>query len=298
MGFLVNSRSQAGRDIGRSVECDLFGIFQKDGYNKFLGARLKFNENCRFYIAQTLMKATDIQDIVIVDETEKCPYLEGQIARMPLRIPSRTITLEEADRRLEKGHRRTGEFIYQTQCPACNACQPIRIPISGYSFSSNQKRVLSRGDRKFRNEFSELAVDPQRVALFNKHRTQRGLAGEEAEISIDEYAWGFVRSCFLSFEITYWLENRLVCLAVCDLGKKSLSAVYTFYDPDLAEESLGTYSILKQIEYCQNFNLDHLYLGYYVADCKSMAYKQRFLPHQKLIDGQWLEFRKPSLNRD
>ncbi len=242
------------------------------------------------------MKATDIQDIVIVDETEKCPYLEGQIARMPLRIPSRTITLEEADQRLAKGHRRTGEFIYQTQCPACNACLPIRIPISDYAFSSNQKRVLKRGNQKFRNEFSELTVDPQRVALFNKHRTLRGLAGEEAEISVDEYAWGFVRSCFLSFEITYWLQRRLVCLAVCDLGKTSLSAVYTFYDPDLAEDSLGTYSILKQIEYCQSFNLDHLYLGYYVADCQSMAYKQRFLPHQKLIDGQWIESPKSSRN--
>jgi arginine-tRNA-protein transferase len=135
-----------------------------------------------------------------------------------------------------------------------------------------------------------LVSDLQRVKLFNKHRRLRGLAKRDTDIDIDEYSWGFVRSCFDSFEITYWLDEQLTCVAVCDRGTECVSAVYTFFDPDLKSDSLGTYSILKQIQYCQKNRLRYLYLGYYVAKSSHMRYKSRFLPHQRLIDGRWQQF--------
>ena len=137
-----------------------------------------------------------------------------------------------------------------------------------------------------------MVADPSRVALFNKHRRLRGLAQRDSDIDGDEYIWGFVRSCFDSFEITYWNENGLCCVGVCDRGATSLSAVYTFYDPEIRGGSLGTYSILKQIEFCKKNGLRHLYLGYYVADSPHMKYKSRFKPHERLIAGQWLSFDK------
>ncbi len=116
------------------------------------------------------------------------------------------------------------------------------------------------------------------------------LAKKATDIDMEEYVWGFVRSCFESFEITYWLEGQLACVAVCDLGRNSVSAVYTFFDPELRSASVGTYSILKQIEFCQRRNLKFLYLGYYVAESPHMKYKSRFKPNQRLIDGQWKTF--------
>jgi arginine-tRNA-protein transferase len=205
-------------------------------------------------------------------------------------MPFRAITLEDADRRLALGHRRTGEFVYQTNCPACKACQPIRIETTQFRFSRNHRRTIRRGDLRFHQQIGELVADSARVDLFNKHRQVRGLAKRDADIDIDEYAWGFVRSCFQSFEIGYYLDHQLACIAVCDLGKESLSAVYTFYDPDLRSDSLGTYSILKQIELCQQRGLKFLYLGYFVAQCENMKYKARFLPNERLIDGQWVKF--------
>lgn len=236
------------------------------------------------------MTATGPNDIVIIDETEPCPYLPEQTARMPLRMPLGPVSAEEADRRLAEGHRRTGEFIYQTQCPNCKACQPIRIDVKKFEFSSNQRRNLGRGDRKFRQEIAPLQADRQRVALFNKHRRLRGLAKRDTDIDLEEYVWGFVRSCFNSFEITYWMDDRLVCLAVCDRASNSMSAVYTFFDPDLKKQSVGTYSILKQIEYCRDAELKHLYLGYYVEGSAHMKYKSRFAPNERLVDGKWTEY--------
>ena len=105
------------------------------------------------------MKPTKATDIVIIDETESCPYLEGKTARMPLRMPLGKITLDEADQRLAEGHRRTGEFVYQTNCPDCTACEPIRLDCFEFQFSRNQRRALNKGNRKFRQETGPLQSD-------------------------------------------------------------------------------------------------------------------------------------------
>jgi arginine-tRNA-protein transferase len=231
-------------------------------------------------------------DIVIIDETEPCPYLDGQTARMPLRMPAAKISLEEADERLEDGHRRTGEFVYKTHCPGCQACQPVRVDCNDFVFSRNQRRILRRNDRLLHTQIGPLVADPQRLELFNEHRRVRGLARRDRSIDQDEYVWGFVRSCFDSFEISYWLAGELKCLAICDRGQTSLSAVYTFYDPCSSSLSLGTYSILKQIKFCQEHGLRYLYLGYYVAESPQMMYKRRYLPQERLIGGKWVRIQQ------
>lgn len=238
------------------------------------------------------MQATEFSDIVIIDETEPCPYLEGQVARMPLCMPLAKITPAQADVRLEKGFRRTGEFLYKTNCPACNACESIRVDCDAFRFSKNAKRVLNRGDRRFNQTVGDLIADTERVMLFNKHRRSRGLAKRDTDIDLEEYVWGFVRSCLDSFEISYRLDGRLIAIAICDVGKNSLSAVYTYYDPDIVRESIGTYSILKQIQMCQKRKIKHLYLGFYVEDSPPMLYKSRFRPHERLIENQWVRFEK------
>ncbi len=236
------------------------------------------------------MKPNSANDIIVIDETEPCPYLKGKIARMPLRMPIARIAGEQADTRLGLGHRRTGEFIYETQCPGCQACEPIRICVADFTFSRNHRRVLNRADRSLIVRRTRLIGDETRLNLFNRHRFERGLARRDDEIDLEEYNWGFVRSCFESFEFSFWLEGQLVGVAICDLGSDSLSAVYTFYDPDLSHLSIGTYSLLNQIRYCQMNQLKYLYLGYYVQGSPHMNYKARFLPNERLIDGQWQKF--------
>lgn len=237
------------------------------------------------------MTIQEKSDIIIIDETEPCPYLPGRTARMPLRMPLRPITPVYADELLAQGHRRTGEFIYQTQCPRCNACEPIRIDCWRFAFSSNQRRVLSRGNTRYHQQIGALVADESRVGLFNRHRQLRGLATQDKDIELDEYHWGFVRSCFDSFEMAYIDHlGQLVCVAICDRAGDSLSAVYTFFDPTIPHDSLGTYSILKQIEFCLKNRLRFLYLGYYVDRSLHMQYKSRFLPHERLVRGKWIGF--------
>jgi arginine-tRNA-protein transferase len=199
------------------------------------------------------------------------------------------MTGEEADRRFASGQRRSGEFVYSTQCPGCQACEPLRLDVNKFQASSSQRRAWRRGLAAFTVEFGPLVNDEARVELFNRHRQGRGLE-RESPIDLESYAWGLGRSCFDAFEIDYYFAGQLSGVAICDRGGNSLSAVYTYYDPALLRLSPGTFSVLRQIEFCRENGLQYLYLGFFIAESKHMAYKSNFRPHERLIGGKWLEF--------
>src|SRR5690606_33512213 len=74
---------------------------------------------------------------------------------------------------------------------------------------------------------------------------------------------------------TWFLEMRLVgslvAVAVTDRLDDGLSAVYTFYDPALAERGLGSFAILKQLEPALSFVLLYLYTRYWIAESPERA---------------------------
>lgn len=227
-------------------------------------------------------------EIVVYDEPHDCPYVPGRIAVLPLRVPSRRLSGEELDERLAAGDRRQGMFLYRTACIDCRACEPIRLDAATFEMNRSQRRVLARGNQEISVEFGPPVLDDQRVDLYNRHKRLRGLG--DGEIDLAGYRQFLVMTCCESFELRYRVEGKLVGVALADRSAEGLSAVYCFYDPAYERLSLGTYSILKQIEYCRSEGLRHLYLGLYIGDCERMRYKSRFLPHERLLDGQWRRF--------
>lgn len=226
------------------------------------------------------------------DEPHACPYVGGRVAILPLRVPARQLLGGELDERLRAGDRRQGMFLYRTACPACRACEPIRLKVDDFSPNRTQRRVLARGDREISVEIGTPVADERRVYLYNRHKRLRGLG--EGEIDLAGYREFLVMTCCDSFEMRYRVGGRLVGIALVDRGASALSAVYCYYDPDLERLSLGTYSILKQIELCRSFELTHLYLGLFIDDCDRMRYKARFLPHERLVGGRWRHFARGS----
>ncbi len=226
--------------------------------------------------------------MVVHDEPESCPYLEGQIARLPLRVPSRRLTRAESDAHWEQGDRRHGVLLYRPACPACRACEPMRVPIRDFIPGGGHRRVLRRGDAALTLRVGEPHFTSDRLALYEKHKSQRGLRlTEESRMGEAGYRGFFTESCVETLEMSYWLDDRLVGIAITDRGLTSMSAVYTFFDPDLARYSLGTYSILKQMQLCESWKLEYLYLGFYVADNAHMRYKALYKPHELLRNGHW-----------
>ena len=84
------------------------------------------------------------------------------------------------------------------------------------------------------------------------------------------------------------VDGRLVAVAVTDLLPNGLSAVYTFYEPDEERRSLGRFAILWQITEALRQNLEAVYLGYWIKNCKKMNYKTQYRPIELLINQRWV----------
>ena len=89
--------------------------------------------------------------------------------------------------------------------------------------------------------------------------------------------------------IEFRQDKKLLAVAVTDLTNSGHSAVYTFFDPDQPQRSLGHYAILKQIEMTRTLDLPYLYLGYWIKDCDKMTYKSRYQPAEGFINDSWVD---------
>jgi leucyl-tRNA---protein transferase len=232
-------------------------------------------------------------ELVVFDQTSSCPYLSERSARLPLRLPARNLRADELDQRLADGDRRQGPVLYRTNCPECKACVPLRIDVERFQLSRSHRRILNRANRELSVEVGLPVVDALRVDLYNRHKIERGLGDADGQIDSQGYRAFLVDSCCDSFEMRLIHRGQLAAVAVLDRGFSSLSAVYCYYNPDLARYSLGTYAILREIELCRAWGMRYLYLGLYVEGSEPMAYKARFFPHQERRMGRWVVVERP-----
>jgi arginine-tRNA-protein transferase len=86
------------------------------------------------------------------------------------------------------------------------------------------------------------------------------------------------------------LDQRLMSVAVTDVFSDGLSAVYTFFDPDLSERGPGTYAVLTQLREAARLGLAYVYLGYWIAESRKMAYKDAFRPLEAWDGHRWRRF--------
>jgi arginine-tRNA-protein transferase len=233
---------------------------------------------------------TEPPELVIHDELAPCPYLPERTSRLPLRLPIRGLDRAEFDERLVRGDRRQGLLLYSTQCPDCRACEPIRLDVERFAPNRSQRRTWQRGRDKLRMEIGPLEATEDKVLLYNRHKVGRDLVSGEKPIDLYGYRAFLGDSSCESFELRYFAGQRLVGVAVTDRSADALSAVYCFYDPDYEPWSPGVFSVLTQLDLCRTWGLRYLYLGFYIRDCGSMAYKARYLPHERLREGEWLEY--------
>ncbi|MCA9715654.1 MAG: arginyltransferase [Myxococcales bacterium] len=234
--------------------------------------------------------AAEPPELLVHDEPTPCPYLDQQVARMPLRVPTRMLTGGEFDSRLTIGDRRQGVLLYRTSCPDCRACEPIRLDVERFRPGKTQRRVFRRAVGEVTVQLGPPQLSDEKVELYNRHKFGRGLNSDDKPIDHEGYRVFLVDSCCDSFEIRYRVGERLIGVAVTDRGADSLSAVYFYFDPAFEHLSPGVFSILTQVELCRRWGLRYLYLGLYIGGCASMAYKARYTPHERLVNGVWREF--------
>lgn len=216
----------------------------------------------------------------------ECSYLPDQKSRSLLIDPELRLNPGIYSRLLAHGFRRSGGHVYKPHCDACRSCHPTRIPVESFQLKRRHRRTLKKNhdlNIKIRDkDFSEDHFD-----LYKAYQESRHPGGSMANSTPVEYETFLTTSWCESLFLEFWLGNKLVGVAVTDLLPDALSAVYTFFDPELGNRSLGNYAILQQIRIAQEANLDYLYLGYWIKECRKMSYKTQYQPIEVFRDERW-----------
>ncbi len=224
-----------------------------------------------------------VGEVTIYDQVEPCPYVPGNVARLPLRLQL-DHSPERFDRLLAEGDRRMGHTLYRPRCDWCNLCTDIRIPVADFAPSRSQRRVWRRNADVVVVQQPPVA-DEAHLRLFNRHKLERGLGGRPLDLRA--YAGWLVQTCTRTVEFAMYLGDRLVAVSIVDHGRTASSAVYCYHDPDHARRSLGIFAILHGIAWARARGFRYHYLGLHVPGNRHLEYKLRFLPHERLVGGRW-----------
>ena len=228
----------------------------------------------------------------------ECAYLTGKSVRMHYKyIEEATQTYNTA--LINRGWRRFGCYYFHPICNGCNECKSIRIDVKNFKLRKSQKKAIKR------NKVTEIIIQKPTLSqahidLYNKYHTfkQKKDDWSHRNISPREYRENFVEGGHdFGKEVLYIKDGKLIGVDLIDILDDGISAIYFYYDPDYPELSLGTYSLLYQVELAKILELPWIYLGYWVEGCKAFAYKPNFQP-QEILDGfpdvktisEWKEF--------
>ncbi|MBK7043566.1 MAG: arginyltransferase [Rhodanobacteraceae bacterium] len=232
------------------------------------------------------MSAREINIKLYRTNEHPCGYYRDRVARDLVLDPESPALKQVFPNALGAGFRRSGPRVYRPDCSGCSACVSNRVVVAEFTPNRNQSRCLKR------NSSLGLSIvpaycDDERLALY-----QRYLGSRHAGGGMD----GASAADFEQFLQARWCDTRFLCVrdgdrlvaaAVTDVTPIGLSAVYTFFDPDLATRSLGVFSILQQIAWAERLGLPHVYLGYWLDGHAKMSYKQHYQPREILEQGQW-----------
>jgi len=210
-----------------------------------------------------------------------CPYLPAQrfhAFRSTDPVDGRLYRLL-----LDNRFRRNGDMVYTTMCPACAACQPIRVAVHDFAPRRDQRRIRRR-NADLIVSWQPRGCDDERQALWRRYQAVVHDDHDDSTPVRFMTEDGGIPGGELQARDP---AGRLLAVALCDVVGDAWSSVYCYYDPECRDRALGTFMALAEIETAASHGLRWWYPGFWVAGCAKMAYKARFGPAEVLREGCW-----------
>jgi len=222
--------------------------------------------------------------------SQPCPYLDGVIERKvitELAGPAPQALYNDLSR---AGFRRSHQLAYRPACPTCSGCVPVRVDVANFAPGRSIKRLAAANA-----DLLAATVEPrgtvEQFRLFSRYQSARHAESDMASMGFGEYRAMIEDSPVATRLVTLRdRDARLVGVCLTDDLDDGASAVYSFYDPDQPKRSLGTWMVVELIARARLTGKPYVYLGYWIAGSRKMAYKTRFQPLQALGPTGWAPF--------
>lgn len=227
-----------------------------------------------------------------------CPYLPGQEERKVFTHLVGHRAAELNDLLTHGGFRRSQSIAYRPACETCRACISVRVVVDDFEPTRNMRRIAER-NADITGDMRTPGPSSEQYSVFRAYLDARHRDGGMADMSVLDYAMMVEDSHVTTKVIEYRRRGPdtaftgrgsgpLLAVALTDVLSDGLSMVYSFFDPDHSDRSLGTMMILDHIARAKRMGLPYVYLGYWVEGSRKMDYKARFLPQQRLAPSGWL----------
>ncbi|MFC1833416.1 arginyltransferase [Thermodesulfobacteriota bacterium] len=224
-------------------------------------------------------------DFLVTGESHSCPYMPGRIAREEVFRDS-TFPPELYHDFMNCGFRRAGFIFYRPLCRGCADCMPLRIPARQFKPSKSQRRVM-RKNQDVSVKARKPRFTPEKAKIYAGYiEVQHDSTSPSSPEDLKRFLYS---SPVDTIEFEYYVKDRLAGVGIVDRCSRSLSSVYMYYDPEFSNRSLGTYSAIREIQFCRDRSIPYYHMGFWIPGCPSMSYKSRFRPHEILgADGRWV----------
>jgi arginyl-tRNA--protein-N-Asp/Glu arginylyltransferase len=236
-----------------------------------------------------------------------CPYLEGQFERKVFTHLVGDKAPEMNDLLTQGGFRRSQNIAYRPACESCRACVSVRILAQEFSPSRNMRRV-SQHNADLVGAMHDAQPSTEQYSLFRSYLDARHRRGGMSDMTVLDYAM-MVEDTHVDTKIIEYRrrgpdtfitgkgQGELIAVALTDKMADGLSMVYSYFNPDFEDRSLGTFMILDHIARAKAMGLPHVYLGYWVNGSRKMNYKMRFMPQEHLGPKGWERYDHEAVSR-
>lgn len=182
------------------------------------------------------------------------------------------------DRYLAAGWFRSASMLFRSKllCLDGEVLSPvnIRVKLENYEFKKRFRKLLRQNKQRFRTFIRPMQIDEAKESLYElqKHKFKGFVIDTLEDFML---AGSFFDSVFDTYEISVYDEEKLVATSLFDIGKKSIASIIALHDPEYQKYSLGTYTMLCEIEYAIEKDRKFFYPGYVFDQPSSFDYKLR-----------------------
>jgi leucyl-tRNA---protein transferase len=163
---------------------------------------------------------------------------------------------------------------------------PVRIRVADFTPSKSQRRVL-RKNTDLKWEISPAYIDHAAHEIFHRHSSRFVENVPESLYCFFTRSPADTPCSCLSFRA--YLDGRLIAVSFMDVGLNASSSAYAIFDPQYEDRSLGTLTLLKELEHSRQLGMHVLYHGYGTREPSHYDYKLRFAALEMLDweTGAW-----------
>lgn len=240
--------------------------------------------------------------------SEERDFQTVQLTRLPTILHNllEPLTGDQLDHYLTAGWRPIGQQLYtcdfiRTEEDELFGCLQARMPLAGHEFKRKQRRLLRKNGQALTYRIGPAREVSRDMREINRRylKENPGKSRPDLEFHVGYYP---EKRFINTRQVEVYLDNLLIAFSYFDAGNKCLYSKAGIYDPYYKEYSLGTYTMLLEVQWAKENGYEYYHPGYFAADMPVFNYKLKLGPMQyrDCQQGQWRDLvdGDPTLPKD